>query len=39
MAKSECVKGSGRAIVTAVGANSAAGLIDKPEEGDKETDL
>lgn len=38
LAKSECVNGSGKAIVTSVGFNTAAGSIDKPEE-DKETDL
>ena len=38
LAKSECVNGSGKAIVTAVGLNTVAGAIDKPEE-DKETDL
>lgn len=38
MAKAECVKGSGKAIVTAVGTNTAAGSIDKPEES-SETDL
>jgi magnesium-transporting ATPase (P-type) len=38
LAKSECVYGSGKAIVTSVGLNTAAGSIDKPEE-DKETDL
>ena len=38
LAKAECVNGSGKAIVTAVGLNTAAGSIDKPEE-DKETDL
>jgi magnesium-transporting ATPase (P-type) len=38
MAKAECVKGSGKAIVTAVGTNTAAGSIDKAEES-SETDL
>lgn len=38
LAKAECVNGSGKAIVTSVGLNTAAGSIDKPEE-DKETDL
>lgn len=38
LAKSECINGSGRAIVTAVGLNTAAGSIDKPEPP-QETDL
>jgi len=32
MAKAECVKGTGKAIVTAVGVNTNAGSIDKAEE-------
>lgn len=39
LAKSECVSGSGKAIVTAVGDKTASGEIDKHEEVDKETDL